>query len=106
MFEKRMKCHWSVPNIKSISFEVAELMGGSAPHPHVCVIPITLYGIGLKCKPYKALLYIYHFSSVVDFLFEKYIVSAKHRYSWYQQRGYSEDTNGETRTRNPSVINT
>ena len=26
-------------------------------------------------------------------------------YSWYQRRRYSEDASGETRTRNPSVIN-
>ena len=52
-----------------------------------------------------ASLYIYHFSSVIDFLSEKYIGSTGHRYSWYQDRRYSEDANGETRTRNPFVIN-
>ena len=33
-----------------------------------------------------ALLYIYDFSSVIDFSSEKYIVSTGHRYSWCQQR--------------------
>ena len=39
-----------------------------------------------------------HFSSVNEFLFEKYIDSTGHRYSWYQQNGYSEDADRETRT--------
>ena len=42
---------------------------------------------------------IYHFSCAIDFSSEKYIVSTGHRYSWYQQRRYSEDADGETRTR-------
>ena len=50
-------------------------------------------------------LYIYHFSSVIDFSSEKHIGSTGHRYSWYQQRRYSEDANGKTQTRNPLVIN-
>ena len=33
-----------------------------------------------------ASLYIYHFSTVVDFSSEKYSGSAGHRNSWYQQR--------------------
>ena len=33
-----------------------------------------------------ASLYIYHFSTVVDFSFEKYSGSIGHRNSWYQQR--------------------
>ena len=48
------------------------------------------YILFLFKKYYKhkvATLYIYDFSSVIDF----YIVSPGHRYSWYQQRRYSED---------------
>ena len=48
----------------------------------------------------RASLYVYHFSSVIDFSPERYIVSTGHRYSWYQQRKYSEDANGKTQTRN------
>ena len=33
-----------------------------------------------------ALLYIHHFSTVVDFSSEKYSGSTGHRKSWYQQR--------------------
>ena len=33
-----------------------------------------------------ASLYIYHFSTVIDFSSEKYIGSAGHRNSWYQKR--------------------
>ena len=47
---------------------------------------------------------IYHFSSVIDFSSERYIVSTGHRYSWYQQRKYSKDTKRKleltTRSRN------
>ena len=44
-----------------------------------------------------ASLFTYHFSTVVDFSSEKYSGSTEHRYSWYQQRRYSEDANEETR---------
>ena len=43
-----------------------------------------------------ALLYIDHCSTVVDFSSEKYSGSAGHRNSWYQQRTFSQDANGET----------
>ena len=33
-----------------------------------------------------ASLYIYHFSTAIDFLSEKYSGSTGHRNSWYQQR--------------------
>ena len=33
-----------------------------------------------------ASLYIYHFSTVIDFSSEKYSGSTEHRNSWYQQR--------------------
>ena len=52
-----------------------------------------------------ALLYIYHFSSVIDFSSEKYIGSTGNSYSYYQQRRYSEVADGETRTRNLSIRN-
>ena len=45
----------------------------------------------------------YHFLSVIAFSTKRYTVSTGHRYSWYQQRKYSEDASGETRTRNPCV---
>ena len=38
------------------------------------------------CKSEITSLYIYHFSTVVDFLSEKYSGSTGHRNSWYQQR--------------------
>ena len=44
----------------------------------------------------RASLFVYHVSYVIDLSSERYIVSTGHRYSWYQQRRYSEDTNGET----------
>ena len=44
----------------------------------------------------------FYFSLVIDFSSEKYIVSTGHRYSWYQQRRYSEDTVGETPAHNPA----
>ena len=43
----------------------------------------------------RASLYVYHYSSVIDSS-QRYIVSTGHRYSWYQQRKYSEDANGAT----------
>ena len=49
-------------------------------------------------------LYIYHFATVVDFSFEKYSGSTGHRYSWCQQRTYSGDADGETRTHILTVI--
>ena len=48
----------------------------------------------------RASFYIYHFSSVIDFLSERYIVSTGHRYSWYQERKYSKDAKRDTLTRN------
>ena len=47
----------------------------------------------------RASFYIYHFSSVIDFSSERYIVSNGHRYSWYQQRRYSKDAKRELATR-------
>ena len=35
-----------------------------------------------------ALLYIYHFSAIIDFSSEKYSGSTEHRNSWYQQRNF------------------
>ena len=53
-----------------------------------------------------ASLYIYHFSTVIDFSSEKYSGSTGHRNSWYQQREiYSEDSDGETGTRNTWITN-
>ena len=40
---------------------------------------------------------------MVDFSSERYIGSTGHMYSRYQQRGYSEDADRKTRTREPSV---
>ena len=51
-----------------------------------------------------ASLYVYHCSSVVDISSEKYSGSTGHRNSWYQQRNLQGWSNGETRSRNPSVI--
>ena len=48
----------------------------------------------------RASFYFYHFSSVIDFSFERYIISTGHSYSWYQQRRYSKDAKREVRTRN------
>ena len=49
-------------------------------------------------------LYIYHFSAVVDFSSEKYSDSTGHKPGTSKEI-YGEDADGETRTRNPSVIN-
>ena len=51
-------------------------------------------GMELKKVRNKFLLYIYCFSTVVDFSSEKYSGSTGHRNSWYQQRNYSEDAEG------------
>ena len=52
-----------------------------------------------------ASLYIYHFSTVIDFSSEPYNGSTGHKKSWCQQRIYSEDADGETRTRNTVITN-
>ena len=33
---------------------------------------------------------------MINFSSEKYIGSTEHRYSWYQQRKYSEDVSGDS----------
>ena len=53
-------------------------------------------------------LYIYHFSTVIDFSSEKYSGFTGHRNSWYHSTSkdiYSEDAYGETPTRNPWITN-
>ena len=50
-------------------------------------------------------LYIDHFSTVVDFSSEKYSGSTGHRAPGTSRKIYSEDADGEIRTRNLSVIN-
>ena len=51
-------------------------------------------------------LYIYHFSTVIDFSPEKYHGSTGHTGIPGTSRGiYSEDDDGETRTRNPWITN-
>ena len=54
-----------------------------------------------------ASLYIYHFSTVIDFSSEKYSGFTGHRNSWSgtSREIYSEDVDGETRTRNPWITN-
>ena len=52
-----------------------------------------------------ASLNMYHFLSVIDFSYEKYIVSTGHSYSWYQKRRYSGDADGEIQACNPLTIN-
>ena len=42
----------------------------------------------------NASLYIYHFSTVIDFSSEKYSGSTGHRNCWYQQRNLNEDAGG------------
>ena len=50
----------------------------------------------------RSSLYLYHFSTVVDFTFEKYSGSTEHKNS---REIYSEDADDGTRTRNPFVMN-
>ena len=53
-----------------------------------------------------ASLYIYHFSTVVDFSYEKYRGSTGQTGTLGTSREiYSEDADDGTQTRNPSVIN-
>ena len=52
-----------------------------------------------------ASLYIYHFSTVIDFSSEKYSGSLDTGNLGTSREIYSEDADGETRTRNPWITN-
>ena len=52
-----------------------------------------------------ASLYIYHFSTVIDFSSEKYRGSTGHKNSCTSREIYNEDASDETRTRNPWITN-
>ena len=47
---------------------------------------------------------ICHYSSLIDFPFEKYIVSTGHRHVFYHQRRRNENADGETCTHNQCLI--
>ena len=52
-----------------------------------------------------ALLYIYHFSAVIDFSSRSTVVVLDTGTPGTNREIYSEDANGETRTRNPWITN-
>ena len=58
-----------------------------------------------KLKVHISSLYIYHFSTVLDFSSEKYSGSTDTGTPGTSIKIYSKDADGEIRTRNPSVIN-
>ena len=94
-----MRIQWGDTNLQPLGYKLSALAIEINSSEAIAGKELSLFSLCI------ASLFIYHFSTVVDFSSEEYSGSTGHKNSWYSREIYSDDADGETRTCYPSVIN-